>query len=167
MAITNEFTEAVQAGNKMRVRIMLKDSLLVDPTAAQFNEMERYAKENMEGLYVEHDGEALNFDVTSWNEDYLNQQMVAVIGSFSKERVELLKGMVRYLYKEKARRIRTETDDSYRQGHASQKQVGIGVTAGGAVLAVAGLCSSCVPLVVGGVVVAGVGVAMIISDKGE
>ena len=39
MAITNEFTEAVQAGNKMRVRIMLKDSLLVDPTAAQFNEM--------------------------------------------------------------------------------------------------------------------------------
>ena len=39
MAITNEFMEAVQSGKMMRVRIMLKDSLLVDPTAAQFDEM--------------------------------------------------------------------------------------------------------------------------------
>lgn len=48
MAITNEFTEAVQSGKMMRVRIMLKDSLLVDPTAAQFDEMERYATEKWE-----------------------------------------------------------------------------------------------------------------------
>ena len=73
MAITNEFMEAVQSGKMMRVRIMLKDSLLVDPTAAQFDEMEHYATEKMGNIYTEHDGEVLNFDVSSWNEDYLNQ----------------------------------------------------------------------------------------------
>ena len=45
MAITNDFMEAVKAGKMMRVRIMMKDSLLVDPTGVQFDEMERYAAE--------------------------------------------------------------------------------------------------------------------------
>ena len=83
MAITNEFVEAVQSENIMRVRIMLKDSLLLDPTSGQFQEMEQYAMKQLGNIYTEHDGEKLNFDVTSWNEDYLNQQMVAVIGCFS------------------------------------------------------------------------------------
>ena len=101
MAITNEFMEAVQSGKMMRVRIMLKDSLLVDPTAAQFDEMERCATEKMGNIYTDHDGEVLNFDVSSWNEDYLNQQMVTVVNCFSKERIDLLKSMVRFFIKKR------------------------------------------------------------------
>lgn len=123
MAITNEFMEAVQSGKMMRVRIMLKDSLLVDPTAAQFDEMERYATEKMGNIYTDHDGEVLNFDVSSWNEDYLNQQMVTVVNCFSKERIDLLKSMVRFLYKEKANKIRTETNHALYQSHITQKQI--------------------------------------------
>ncbi|MBS4879923.1 MAG: hypothetical protein KH138_06405 [Firmicutes bacterium] len=165
MAMTNEFMEAVQTGNKMRVRIMLKDSLLLDPTSGQFNEMERYAEEEMGNIYDAHDGERLNFDVSSWNEEYLNQQMVAVVTSFSRERIDLLKNMVRYLYKEKVGKIHREETSSYAQGHPSRKQVGAGVTVGGAALTLAGFCTSCVPLTIGGVVVAGVGVAMIAREK--
>ena len=40
MAVTNEFKEAVDSGKKIRVRIMLKDIMLVDPTMRQFDEIE-------------------------------------------------------------------------------------------------------------------------------
>ena len=40
MALTESFYEAVSSGNVRRVRIMMKDSLLVDPTFAQFEQME-------------------------------------------------------------------------------------------------------------------------------
>lgn len=167
MAITNEFTEAVQSGKMMRVRIMLKDSLLVDPTAAQFNEMERYATEKMGNIYTEHDGEVLNFDVSSWNEDYLNQQMVIVVNCFSKERIDLLKGMVRFLYKEKANKIRNKAVSTQSQSHITRKQVGTGITVAGAALTVAGICTAHTALTVGGVVVAAAGIALIVSDKGD
>lgn len=167
MAITNEFTEAVQSGKMMRVRIMLKDSLLVDPTAAQFDEMERYATEKMGNIYTEHDGEVLNFDVSSWNEDYLNQQMVIVVNCFSKERIDLLKGMVRFLYKEKANIIRNKAASTQSQIHITRKQVGTGITVAGAALTVAGICTAHTALTVGGVVVAAAGIALIVSDKGD
>lgn len=167
MAITNEFMEAVQDGKMMRVRIMLKDSLLVDPTGAQFDEMERYATDHMGDIYTEHDGETLNFDVTSWNENYLNQQMVAVVNCFSKERIELLKDMVRFLYKEKANKIRNEANSSHDQIHITRKQAGAGVTVAGAALAVAGICTSHTVLTIGGVAVAAAGIAVIVSDKGN
>lgn len=167
MAITNEFMETVQSGKMMRVRIMLKDSLLVDPTAAQFDEMERYANEKMGNIYTEHDGEILNFDVDAWNEEYLNQQMVTVVNCFSKERIDLLKGMVRYLYKDKANKIRSELNDTPNQSYITRKQVGTGVTVAGAALTVAGICTSYTALTIGGVVVAAAGITLIISDKGD
>lgn len=167
MSITNEFIEDVKNGKIMRVRIMLKDSLLVDPTGTQFNEMERYATENMGNIYIEHDGEKLNFDMSSWNEDYLNQQMVIVVNCFSKERIELLKQMVRFLYKDKADKINHETCDSNFQSHITQKQVGAGVTVAGAALVMAGICTSHAILTIGGVAVAAAGVALIASDKGD
>lgn len=167
MAITNDFMEAVKAGKMMRVRIMLKDSLLVDPTGIQFDEMERYAVETMGNIYTEHDGEKLNFDVTAWNEDYLNEQMVTVVNSFSKERIDLLKSMVRYLYKDKANKIRTERDTASTTYTISCKQVGTGVTVAGAALTAAGICTAHTALTIGGVVVAAAGVALIVSDKGN
>lgn len=167
MAITNEFMEAVQSEKMMRVRIMLKDSLLVDPTATQFDEMERYANEKLGNIYTEHDGEKLNFDVDAWNEEYLNQQMVTVVNCFSKERIDLLKGIVRYLYKAKANKIRSELNDTHNQSHITRKQVGTGVTVAGAALTVAGICTSHTALTIGGVVVAVAGIALIISDKGD
>lgn len=167
MALSNDFMEAVQAKKVIRVRIMLKDSLLVDPTGEQFLEMEQYAKNNMQDLYSEHDGENLNFDITAWNEDYLNEQMVAVVNCFSEERVDLLKNMVRHIYKDKASKIRDERNKAIECKSITRKQVGTGVAVGGAALTVAGLCTAHTALTIGGVAVAAVGVALIVSDKGE
>ena len=159
MAITSEFMEAVNNGNRTRVRIMLKDIMLVDPTMAKFDEMLKYAASKMSNLYDEHDDETLKYDRTEWNEAYLNNQMVVVVGNFSKERVELLRNMVRFLYRDKAEKIKTQAD-SEQSYQITRKQAGAGVTA------VAGICVQSGALIAGGVVVAAVGVGMIVTDKG-
>jgi len=168
MAITKEFIEAVESGKTLRVRIMLKDILLVDPTAAKFDEMEAYANSALGNIYDEHDGETLNYDVTGWSEDYLNEQMVEVVNNFSKERVDLLKGMVRHIYRDKVQKIRNEEASARTQEKrtVSQKHIGVGVTVAGAALAVAGICTSHTILTIGGVAAAAVGVALIATDKG-
>ena len=168
MAITKEFIEAVESGKALRVRIMLKDILLVDPTAAKFDEMETYATSILGNIYDEHDGETLNYDVTEWNEDYLNEQMVEVVNNFSKERVELLKGMVRHIYRDKVQKIRNDEASAHTQEKRaiSQKHIGVGVTVAGTALAVAGICASHTILTIGGVAAAAVGVALIVTDKG-
>lgn len=96
MALTEAFYEAVSSGNVRRVRIMMKDSLLVDPTFAQFDQMEKAASSLAE-LYQEHDGRELITDKSMWNDDYMNTLMVQVISNFSHERVVHLKQVVRYL----------------------------------------------------------------------
>ncbi|TMV47033.1 hypothetical protein FE783_24260 [Paenibacillus mesophilus] len=96
MAITNAFRSAVASGNVIGIRIMMKDSLLVDPTFVEFHEMEHCAR-TMEGLYDEHDGRELEDDKTAWNDDYMNKLMVQVVGNFSHERIGRLKEIVRHL----------------------------------------------------------------------
>jgi len=96
MAITNAFKEAVASGNVKGVRIMIKDSMLVDPTFTDYNEMKRLSA-NMRGLYNSHDGREFISDKSEWNDDYMDKLMVQVVGNFSKERLEHLQSVVRHL----------------------------------------------------------------------
>ena len=93
MALTNAFYQAVQNEDVLSVRIMMKDSLLVDPTFVEFNAMEKAAS-SMARLYDEHDGKELIEDRNLWNEDKV---MVKVLSNFSHKRVNHLKEVVRYL----------------------------------------------------------------------
>ncbi|MGP1599087.1 hypothetical protein [Peptoanaerobacter stomatis] len=164
MAISNEFMEAVKSNKTILIRIMLKDSLIIDPTSQLFDEMEQYAKDSMGAVYVEHDGETLSYDVNMWDKDYLNQQMVSVVNNFSKERTDLLKNMVRHIYKDKVNIIRDERNKIPPNGGLTRKQTGVGMTATGAALSIAGVVTSQTVLIVGGIVVAAVGVALIATD---
>lgn len=95
MALTDAFYQAVQSGNVRRVRIMMTDSLLVDPAFAEFNAMEKAAS-SMVGLYDEHDGKEFVEDHNIWNDDYMDKVMTKVLFNFSHERIEHLKEVVRY-----------------------------------------------------------------------
>ena len=164
MAITNEFREAVQTGKKTRVRIMLKDIMLVDPTMKQFDEMLDFAKSNISDLFDEHNEENLKYDCNDWNESYLNSQMVTVVNNFSKERVEVLRNMVQYIYRDKAEKI--NVSNQYQSTtNVTRKQVGIGITTAGTVATVAGICTHQGLLIAGGVVAVAVGVGLIVTDK--
>lgn len=96
MALTNAFYEAVQSGNVRRVRIMMQDSLLIDPTFVEFNAMEKAAA-SMAGLYDKHDGKEFIEDRNLWNDDYMDKVMVKVLSNFSHERLDHLKEVVHYL----------------------------------------------------------------------
>lgn len=96
MALTNAFYNAIQNGDVRSVRIMMKNSLLVDPTFAEFNAMEKAAA-SMKGLYDEYDGKEFNDDISTWNDEYMSKVMARVISNFSHERLDHLKEVVRYL----------------------------------------------------------------------
>lgn len=168
MAVTQEFKNAVEQNDILSVHIMMKDSFLLDPTCQQFDEMEQYAESNLEGLYQPHDGELLEYGQEKWNTDYLNEQLVKLIGNFSRERVVLLKSMVGVLYKK-------EADEIYRQrqtrpvvetkSHPTQNQmIGAGAIVCGGAAAVAGVCAEVPVLTAVGAVAAAAGVAILIKE---
>jgi hypothetical protein len=97
MSVTNAFRDAVDQGNIRAVRIMMKNSLLTDPTFKEFAEMEKAAAPLKGRLYDAHDGRELIQDESAWTEDYMNKLMVQVVANFSHERLEHLKKVVRYL----------------------------------------------------------------------
>lgn len=96
MSLTSAFYEAMQSGNVVRVRIMMKNSLLSDPSFAEFAEMERAAA-SMAGLYDQYDGGELISDKSQWTNSYMDKLMVKLISNFSPERINHLKEVVRYL----------------------------------------------------------------------
>ncbi len=97
MAVTEDFKQAIFNKEIRRVRIMMKDSLLLDPSFKDFEEREKLAKDVI-GLYDEHDGAELDYDKSNWSEDYMNMLMVEVVGNFSHERIDHLKQLVSFLF---------------------------------------------------------------------
>ena len=95
MALTKEFVEAVSQGNLLRVKIMLKDSLLVDTSFNQFNEMLSFAEPRLSGIWVSDDEDD---DVFSQSPEELNTILAGLVNNFSKRRVTHLKGMINKLY---------------------------------------------------------------------
>lgn len=190
MALTNAFYEAVQSGNVRRVRIMMQDSLLVDPTFEEFHEMEKAAAA-MEGLYDKHDGGELIEDRSRWNDEYMDKVMVKVLSNFSHERIEHLKEVVRYLRPVRKRVVSKTQDPANRRDYNRSRnssyqeekrrcqesgdylgaKVGVGAVAGAAVGGViASVAGAPVAGVIGGIaagaVVGGV-VGALVANGGK
>lgn len=96
MAITNTFKNAVAAHNLMQIRIMMKDSLLVDPSFKEFREMSELAK-NVNDLYIAYDNKPLDLNSANWDDTYMNKQLVLLISNFSYERIQHLQNVIRKL----------------------------------------------------------------------
>ena len=94
--LTEHFLNAVKENNTRRVRIMMKDSLLNDPTFKEYREM-RDAAKGIKGLYDKHDGRKYNYDKNTWNDDYLDGKMVQSINHFSPEMNQHLEDVVAHL----------------------------------------------------------------------
>lgn len=179
MALTNTFYDAVSTENVLRVRIMMKDSLLVDPSFIDFSEMKRVSR-SIDGLYDSHDGCEFITDKSLWNDDYMNGLMVEVITNFSHERIDHLKDVVHYLRpvvktaysSEWPKTIHRESANSSYQEQKRRDQengdyLGTKITAGAAAGAVVGgvLASAAGITVVGGAItgaaIGGVAVAIV------
>ena len=95
--ITKKFYDSVNEGKVRSVRIMMQNSMTVDPSMEQFNKMTEIAK-SMKGLYDTHNGENFETNKTNWNKSYMDKQMVKLIYNFSHERIAHLKNVVQYIY---------------------------------------------------------------------
>ena len=154
MALTKVFYEAVNTGDILSVRIMMKNSLAFDLTFAQFSEMEKVASK-MNGLYDIHDGRELISDKTKWDDNYMNLLMAQVTKNFSHERLNHLKEVIRYLHppkekpqQETQRTTRREENTRKPSGSSYQEQkkrdqengtfLGVGTVVGAGIGAVAG-----------------------------
>lgn len=175
MALSAEFKDAVSQKKTTRVRIMLKDSLLLDLDGEAFSQMLEYARRQMPLLMDEHDGEVFKPE-ESWNEDYFNEQMVIVVNNFSSERIELLKNMVRKLYQRpEGKKVNVEgthsdsTCQSSDTGLSIMQKSGIAVVVAGAVVIIGGVVAE-VPVavpVIGGVALAAGGALIVAGRKND
>lgn len=102
--LSPEFRSTVKSGNLLRVRIMLKDSLIVDPTFFQFNEMFAYARCELPDLLVPYDGEVLENDRTKWNKELMNKELVEFVDNFSDVRIDHLKKVISVVLNENIRK---------------------------------------------------------------
>jgi hypothetical protein len=111
MIVAESINNAISEGDIKSIRLMMKNSLLVDPSFAEFDEMSRLA-ENVRGLYDAHDGRDLSQDKYAWNDDYMNKLMVQVVDNFSHKRLDHLKEVVRYLRPVTVRQRRSTSTES-------------------------------------------------------
>ena len=98
MAVTQEFKQAVLQNNNLKTKIMLKDSLLVDTSFNQFDEMLRYAESKLMDFCVkdEEDDEILSDDPQEF--DVI---LAGLVNNFSHKRVNHLKKMISTMYPRK------------------------------------------------------------------
>ena len=97
MAISNEFAQAVNNKNILRIRIMLKDSLLVDKSFSLFDEMQEYAIRQGASPWIESEDHMV-VQTGPWSEDDMNYELTALINDFTKEHVNYVKTIISSLY---------------------------------------------------------------------
>jgi len=98
MTISKEFAQAVLEKNYLRVRIMLKDSLLIDKTFRLFSEMQSYATTQGANPWVNPDIPLEKAD-KPWTEDTMNYELTALVNDFTREHVDYVKEIISEVYK--------------------------------------------------------------------
>lgn len=104
--ITQEFKSTVLNKNLLRTRIMLKNSLIVDPTFLQFDEMLEYAQRILPNLFCSFESDVLENDSSKWTENQMNIELVELVNNFSLERINHLKKVIETVKKDKIKKIR-------------------------------------------------------------
>lgn len=84
--------------NVLRIRIMLKDSLLVDKSFHQFAEMCGCAESRGVNVWMEKKEELEILPKTSWDADLMNLELTRLVGDFTKERLRYCQAIIRQVY---------------------------------------------------------------------
>lgn len=172
--VTQGFKDAVELKNVRRVRIMMKDSLLLDKTFQDFDEMSRYAQSHGLSIYDNSLNYQIKEDRSLWTESYLNELLAALVNNFHNTLISHIKAVIIYLYPQASRSSkagygsRSSTGGS---GYSHGQKVAIGCAAGcvvggaiGAVTAEYVFLGIFMGVIVGGVI-GGVGSYLLTNNK--
>lgn len=102
MAVTTEFMDAVQSNNILRVRIMLKDSLLVDKGFGQFEDMCLYAQRRGVDFWASDGNEVERLPREDWNQEVMDLELTRLVNDFSRSRLAYCKSIISWLYRRDA-----------------------------------------------------------------
>lgn len=164
MSLSQDFIQAVTEKDTLSVRIMLKDSLVVDPTFLELQQLLSYAEQHLTDLYDPHDGEVLESIKAKYDKEYMDSQMVKIVRNFSEERLALLKDVCKHLFKERAQEIEQERNASKKSFENNAQKVGTGLTVGGLAIAVIGVAISKPLIIITGAAIAIAGGAVILAN---
>lgn len=99
MAISSEFQNAVKEKNILRIRIMLKDSLLIDRSFSMFKKLLEYTEEH--GVKVLMDArDSLERVDGPWTVEVLNSELTSLVGDFTEEHIQYVKDIIINIYGE-------------------------------------------------------------------
>ena len=100
MVVSNEFKEVVQEKDILKVRIMLKDSLLIDRSFTTFEELVNYAQKLGLDVWVDSSDDSIEKVKRPWTVDLMNDELTLLISDFTKERVDYIKQIIKEIYPE-------------------------------------------------------------------
>lgn len=98
MALTPEFIKAVSDANLLQVRIMLKDSLIVDKRFNQFREMQTYAEGRGINIWMEKTEDIEIAPKVEWDTDRMNLELTRLVNDFTKERLDYCQSIIEKVY---------------------------------------------------------------------
>lgn len=126
MALTPEFMAAVGNNNLLRVRIMLKDSLLVDKRFVQFTEMRQYAERKGVNFWMEKTDELEMQPKELWNPDLMNLELTKLVNDFTKEHLVYCQSIIKKVYE-----VNTTIKQTYSAPRPTPTTTGSNYTYGG------------------------------------
>jgi len=157
MAISLDFKKTVSEGDVRLVQIILKDSLIIDPTFREFNEMFEYSKNRMPGLLAEFDNGKLDYSEINWSKDYINELKVELMDNFSNKRIEHLKKICAYIYRDRIQNINSSHKKTAQSSEQSIKPISTGAIIVGVAVSVIGLIAAKPLIIATGSVIAIIG----------
>lgn len=99
MALTTSYKNAINNKDVMLIKIMLKDSLVLDRSFRSFDEMYAAIPKSI-NITDLHDKKNFELDMQKWDKNYLNTVLVDLIDNFSIERIKHIKEVISYIYAE-------------------------------------------------------------------
>ena len=161
-----KFIKAVEGGDLVSVRLFIANELMLDPRGKSFSEMKNYAETKFSNLYDIDDAKSYSSVKTEWNEDLLFTIKNDLDSNFSKEKLAIYEDVAKFVLKDKAEQLNKEEASRSSSVNAAgrvqknnKKKLYMGITVGGAAVAVTGLCLSRIALAslgLAGVVIGGI-----------
>ena len=144
-----KFIKAVEGGDLVSVRLFIANELMLDPRGKSFSEMKNFAETKFSNLYDIDDAKSYSSVKTEWNEDLLFTIKNDLDSNFSKEKLAIYEDVAKFVLKDKAEQLNKEEASRSSSVNAAgrvqknnKKKLSIGITVGGAAVAVTGLCLS-------------------------
>ncbi|SCW50933.1 hypothetical protein SAMN02910400_01060 [Lachnospiraceae bacterium C10] len=96
MAISNEFKQAVMNKDILEIRLLLKNSLLLDTSFGKYREMLNYV--NSSGVNIWIDSKPVDRKEKPWTKDLMNYELTAIVNDFSEDHMQYLQDIISYVY---------------------------------------------------------------------